>query len=136
MILKFLKIYITALAIFFIVDFTWLGLIAKTFYKNQIGYLMAENVNWIAAITFYLIFIFGLCYFVLFPALVHQNFQKLIVSSLLFGFITYATYDLTNLAVTKDWPLLVTIVDMAWGAVLSCSVALGTYFISKTFSWL
>jgi uncharacterized membrane protein len=95
----------------------WLGVVAKNFYKNQIGFLMTPNINWLAAIIFYLIFIAGLILFVVSPALAKSSLQHALVFGALFGFITYATYDLTNLATLKDWPLTVTIVDMIWGSV-------------------
>lgn len=112
---------------------TWLGLVAKDFYRNQIGYLLAPNVNWVAAIVFYLLFIVGLVVFVISPAVQKQSLMYALVYGAFFGFITYATYDLTNLATTKDWPLMVTIVDMAWGTVLAASVSVVTYFVSTRF---
>jgi uncharacterized membrane protein len=129
----FIKIFIITLPIFFIIDIIWLGLIAKDFYKNQIGFLMKSNINWIAAIVFYLIFIFGLIVFVIHPAIEKKSWMYALFLGALFGLVCYATYDLTNLAVTKDWPLLVTIVDLIWGAILSASVSVITYFITIKF---
>ncbi len=125
----FLKLYGIALPVFFVIDMVWLGLVAKGFYREQIGYLMKTNVNWVAAIIFYLLFIVGLVVFVLQPAVEKGSWMHALVFGAMFGLITYATYDLTNLALTKDWPLLVTIVDLAWGAVLAASVSVVTYFI-------
>ena len=109
----------------------WLGLVAKNFYKDQIGFLMTPNINWTAAIIFYLIFIAGLVLFVISPAMEKGSWVYAILFGALFGFITYATYDLTNLATLKDWPLMVTIVDLIWGAVLAASVSTITYFIAS-----
>ena len=109
----------------------WLGVISKDFYKQQLGYIMTPNVNWYAAIIFYLIFIAGLVLFVISPALAKNSLQHALVFGALFGFITYATYDLTNLATIKDWPLKVTIIDMIWGAVLASSVSTVTYLVSN-----
>jgi len=127
----FIKLYAIALPVFFAIDMTWLGLVAKNFYKNQIGFLMTPNINWVAAITFYLLFIVGLVVFVITPAVEKGSWMYALLFGALFGLITYATYDLTNLATLKDWPLLVTIVDMAWGAVLAASVSVVTYFIAS-----
>lgn len=125
----FIKLYAIALPVFFVIDMLWLGLVAKDFYRLQIGSLMKSNVNWTAAIIFYLIFIAGLVVFVISPAVEKNSWIHALLFGALFGFVCYATYDLTNLAVAKDWPLLVTIVDLIWGAVLAASVSIITYFI-------
>jgi uncharacterized membrane protein len=126
-----IKLYLIALPVFFAIDMLWLGVISKDFYKQQLGYIMTPNVNWYAAIIFYLIFIAGLVLFVISPALAKNSLQHALVFGALFGFITYATYDLTNLATIKDWPLKVTIIDMIWGAVLASSVSTVTYLVSN-----
>jgi uncharacterized membrane protein len=126
----FVKLYFIALPVFFAIDMIWLGLVAKDFYRNQIGFLLKENVNWIAAISFYLLFIVGVVFFVVMPALQKDSWMYALLVGALFGFITYATYDLTNLATTKDWPLFVTLVDLAWGAVLSALVSTVTFLIA------
>jgi uncharacterized membrane protein len=126
----FIKLYAIALPVFFAIDMIWLGIVAKNFYRAQIGTLMKSDVNWIAAIIFYLIFIAGLIVFVISPAVEKGSWTYAILFGALFGFVCYATYDLTNLAVAKDWPLLVTIVDLIWGAVLAASVSVLTYFIA------
>jgi len=127
----FIKLYAIALPVFFAIDMIWLGLVAKDFYRAQIGALMKPDVNWIAAIIFYLIFIAGLVVFVISPAIEKGSWMHAVFFGALFGLVCYATYDLTNLAVAKDWPLLVTIVDLAWGAVLASSVSVVTYFIAS-----
>jgi uncharacterized membrane protein len=109
----------------------WLGLVAKKLYAKQIGFLLKPDVNWTAAISFYLLFIVGLVLFVVSPALEKHSWMHALVFGALFGLITYATYDLTNLATTRDWPLLITFVDMAWGTVLSASVCTIAYFIAE-----
>ncbi|MCA6379826.1 MAG: DUF2177 family protein [Cytophagales bacterium] len=127
----FLKLYLIALPIFFMVDMIWLGLLAKNFYKNQIGFLMKPDVNWTAAIIFYLLFLVGVVLFVIEPALEKKNLMFALSRGALFGLITYATYDLTNLATLKDWPLKVVVVDMIWGAVLSGTVCGSSYWIAN-----
>lgn len=127
----FIKLYAIALPVFFVIDMIWLGLVAKDFYRLQIGSLMKSNVNWTAAIIFYLIFITGLVVFVISPAVEKNSWIQALLFGALFGFVCYATYDLTNLAIAKDWPLLVTIVDLIWGAVLAALVSIITYFIAN-----
>jgi uncharacterized membrane protein len=123
----FIKLFFTALGVFFVIDMVWLVLVAKNFYQKQIGFLMRPDVNWVAAIIFYLLFIAGLVTFVISPALEKQSWVHALLFGALFGLITYATYDLTNLATLKDWPLLVTIVDLVWGMVVSASVSVLTF---------
>ena len=130
--IMFIKLYSIALPVFFVLDMLWLGLVAKSFYATQIGYLMKTDINWTAAILFYLLFIVGLVLFVIIPAVEKSSWVHALLFGALFGLITYATYDLTNLATVKDWPLLVTVVDLAWGAVLAASVSIVTYFITNT----
>ena len=127
----FIKLYLIALPVFFVIDMIWLGLVAKNFYRNQIGFLMTPNINWPAAIIFYLLFIVGLVLFVITPAVEKSSWAHALMFGALFGFIAYATYDLTNLATLKNWPLLVTIIDLIWGAVLAASVSVITYFIAS-----
>ena len=127
----FLKLFAIALPVFFAIDMAWLGLVAKDFYSAQIGTLMKSDVNWTAAIIFYLIFIAGLVVFAISPAMEKGSWTHALLFGALFGLVCYATYDLTNLAVAKDWPLLVTIVDLIWGAVLAASVSTVTYFVAS-----
>jgi uncharacterized membrane protein len=127
--MKWLLYYGITLAVFMVIDLIWLGFIAKDIYSKYLGYLMADNVNWLAAVVFYLIFIGGVCYFVLYPSLIDKNMTNLLIRAALFGFITYATYDLTNLATIKDWPINITIIDLIWGTTLSTSVSVISYFI-------
>lgn len=127
----FIKLYAIALPVFFAIDMIWLGVVAKNFYRAQIGTLMKQDVNWAAAIIFYLIFIAGLVVFVIAPSMEKGSWKHAILFGALFGLVCYATYDLTNLAVAKDWPVLVTLVDLAWGAVLAASVSTVSYFIAN-----
>ena len=127
----FTKLYLIALPVFCAIDMLWLGLVAKNFYRGQIGFLMKTDFNWIAAISFYLLFIGGLVYFVIAPAVEHGTWTSALFVGALFGLMTYATYDLTNLAAIKDWPLTLTIVDLLWGMLLSASVSTLTFLIAK-----
>ena len=125
------KLFFIALPVFLAIDMVWLVLVARNFYKEQIGFIMRPDVNWAAAIIFYLIFIAGLVLFVIQPAIEKDNWKSALIMGAIFGLVTYATYDLTNLATLKDWPLLVTVVDLIWGAVLSASVSVITVIIAS-----
>lgn len=128
-----IKLYLLSTAIFFAIDMVWLGLVAKNFYQQQIGFLMKTDINWLAAIIFYLLFIVGLVIFVIQPALDKNSLQHALIYGALFGLITYATYDLTNLATLKDWPILVTVVDMIWGSALASMVSTASYYLAQKF---
>ncbi len=119
----FLKLYAIALPIFFAMDMLWLGVVAKKFYAQHIGLLLKSNINWAAAILFYLLFLVGLVVFVIGPAVERGGWSRALLFGALFGLITYATYDLTNLATLKNWPLALTVVDMLWGMVLAATVS-------------
>lgn len=129
----FLKLYLIALTVFLGIDMIWLNLIAKNFYAKQIGYLMAKNPNIYAALIFYLIFIAGLVFFVVSPAVDKKMWTQALLAGAFFGLVTYSTYDLTNLATVKNWPLVITIVDLIWGMVVSATVSVITYFIALKF---
>ncbi len=129
----FVQLYFIALPIFFAIDMVWLGLISKNFYQKNIGFLMTQNVNWVAALIFYLLFITGLVIFVITPALENNSWLMALSLGALFGLITYATYDLSNLATLKNWPLLVTIVDLMWGTFVSSAVSVFSYLVAKKF---
>jgi uncharacterized membrane protein len=128
----FLTLYAISVPIFFIIDIIWLGFVASSFYRDRIGHLM--EINWTAAIIFYLVFLVGLTVFAIYPTVSQGGgWQTALLWGALFGFFTYATYDLTNLATLKDWPLDMVIVDMLWGTVLGASVATVTVLIYGMF---
>jgi uncharacterized membrane protein len=127
----YIKLFFIALPVFFAIDMIWLVLVARNFYQKQIGFLMRPDINWFAAIIFYLLFILGLVTFVISPAVEKHSWIHALLFGALFGLITYATYDLTNLATLKDWPLVVTVVDLIWGTVLAGSISVITYLIAS-----
>ena len=129
--IKTFLVYLITVPIFFVIDLVWLGVIARGFYQKHLGYLMRPQINWAAAILFYLLFIIGIVLFAVRPALELQSPMRALVFGALFGFFAYATYDLTNLATVKDWPVIVTAIDLIWGTVLCGAVALGSYVISN-----
>jgi uncharacterized membrane protein len=130
----FIKLYAIALPIFIALDMAWIGFVAKNFYAKQIGSLLKPNVNWPAAILFYLLFLVGLVVFIITPAIEKNSWTHALLFGALFGLICYSTYDLTNLALAKDWPFIVTVVDLIWGAILAASVSVITYFIANKIS--
>lgn len=127
------KLYFVTLAVFFVIDLVWLGVVARGFYTKHLGFLMSPSPNWLAGILFYLVFIVGLLVFVVAPGLEAGSLKVTLLRAALFGFITYATYDLTNLATIRNWPVLITIVDLAWGTTLSVIVSLASFLIGR---WL
>ncbi len=129
----YLKLYAATFAVFFAIDMVWLGFVARQFYVRHLGQLLAPRPNWAAAIVFYLIFIAGVLCFVVLPGLKTQETANSLLRAAFFGLVTYATYDLTNQATLKGWPLTVTLVDMAWGAVLTTLVSLAGLKIGQ---WL
>ena len=130
--IQYILLYIATIPVFFAIDMIWLGFVASGFYKSQLGELLGP-VNWPAAIIFYLLFIIGILVFAVIPGLEASSFYKTLMYGALFGFFTYATYDLTNLATLNNWSIAVTLVDLVWGTVLSASVASVSYWIGKTF---
>ena len=129
----YVKLYGLTVPIFFVIDIIWLGVVAKGFYQKNLKYILSPNVNWTAAIIFYLIYIAGILIFAVLPALAKDSLRHAAVWGALFGFFTYATYDLTNLALLKDWPIVIVIVDILWGVVLCSAVATLSFYLAK---WL
>jgi len=129
----YLKLYLLTVPVFFVIDIIWLGVVAKSFYQKNLKYILSPNVNWTAAIIFYLIYIAGILIFAVLPAVAKDSLRHAAVWGALFGFFTYATYDLTNLALLKDWPIIIVIVDILWGVVLCSAVATLSFFVAK---WL
>jgi uncharacterized membrane protein len=125
-----IKLFFIALPVFFAIDMLWLGFVARKFYSQHLGFLMRPDVGWVPAIIFYLLFITGLVTFVISPAVEKHSWLNALLYGAFFGLITYSTYDLTNLATLKDWPIIVTVVDLIWGMVLSASVSVITYLIA------
>jgi len=129
----YFKLYLLTIPIFFLIDLLWLGLIARGFYRTHLSDFLSDSVNWTAAMVFYFLYIVGILLFAVIPALESGSWQKAVIWGALFGFFTYATYDLTNLATLKNWPLTVVVVDILWGVVLCTSVAFSSYQIGR---WL
>ena len=123
-----LKLYLLTVPVFFLIDMVWLGFVARNFYKEQLHSLLSPQVNWTAALLFYFIYIAGILFFAVRPGLEAGSLARACLSGALFGFFTYATYDLTNLATLRDWPVLVSVVDIGWGT-LSCTLVSGAAYL-------
>jgi uncharacterized membrane protein len=126
-----LTVYLVALAIFVSIDLVWLGFVAKSFYSAEIGGLLAEQMNLPAAVLFYAIYAVGLMVFAVQPGLTSGGWFRAAMLGGLFGFVAYATYDLSNLATLRGWSTKLAIVDMVWGAVLSGLTAAITVLIAE-----
>lgn len=127
--LNYLYLYLATVPVFFAIDMLWLGFIANSLYQSKLAHLLGP-VNWPVAVTFYLIYIVGILFFAVRPALDSGSTTTALLLGAAFGFFTYATYDLTNLSTLKDWPVTITIIDIIWGTVLSASVAYISYRIA------
>lgn len=130
---SFTKTYLVAVPIFFLMDMVWLGVVAKGIYGKYLGHLMRPVPNWPAAVAFYLMFIVGLIIFVIQPALKNHSLPYALLYGGMFGFFTYMTFDMTALAVLKDYPWQIVIVDTIWGVVLAGSVCSLTYLVSSKY---
>ena len=128
-----MKQYMTSLIAFILIDFVWLVWIAPRFYQAHIGHLMSPDVDLKAAIAFYLIFLAGLNLFVITPQATN-TLGWVAAYGAAFGAVTYGTFDLTSVAVMKDFPYLVALVDMSWGACLSAGVSVSTVWIGRTWA--
>jgi uncharacterized membrane protein len=125
--------YLLSLIVFLMIDMLWLGVIAKSIYQKYLGGFLTENVNWTAAIIFYFIYVVGISIFAIYPSANKGSVYPAILMGALFGFFTYATYDLTNLATLKGWPLPIVFIDIIWGSVLSAVVSFSGFYFVK---WL
>ncbi|MBN1664566.1 MAG: DUF2177 family protein [Deltaproteobacteria bacterium] len=129
--MKLVYLYLLTLPVFFGIDMLWIGVLAKGFYRNNLGHLLRPDINWAAALIFYFLYIVGILIFATLPALEKQSLRQAVVMGALFGFFAYATYDLSNLATLKNWPVNVVFVDILWGMVLTASVAAASFFIGR-----
>jgi uncharacterized membrane protein len=130
---NWLKLYFLTVPVFFAVDLFWLGFLAKDFYHDRLAPWLSPSLNWPAAILFYLLFIVGILYFAVAPALAQGSLGRAVTNGLLFGFFTYMTYELTNLATLSHWPMQVVLIDTGWGMALCAGVAALSYLVGR---WL
>jgi len=125
----YLKLYLYTVPIFFAIDMLWLGVIAKQFYQTRLAHLLATDVNWAAALVFYAIYIAGILLFAVVPGLRARSLRKALLHAAGFGFFTYITYELTNMATLPNWPLSMVVIDTLWGVALCSAVAAAAYGI-------
>jgi uncharacterized membrane protein len=132
--MRYVSMYFATAVPFWIADLLWLGVVARTFYRDSLGSLMANPIDLKAAIAFYLIFPIGIVIFAVAPAFASGGAAHALLMGALFGFFCYATYDLTNLATLKNWPLKMSLVDMVWGTVLTGASAWAGYQLTRLFA--
>ena len=123
--------YVLTTIVFLIIDLAWLGFIAKNLYQKYLGGFLTDQVNWAAAFIFYLIYVVGISVFAIYPAVNKNSALSAIMLGALFGFFAYATYDLTNLATLKGWPITIVFIDIAWGVFLTAAVSLSGFYIAR-----
>lgn len=123
--------YLLTFIVFLMIDLLWLGFIAKNLYQKYLGDFLSDTVNWTAAFVFYFIYVAGISIFAIYPAVQKDSVFNALLMGALFGIFTYATYDLTNLATLKGWPLPIVFIDILWGAILSALVSLSGFYIVK-----
>ena len=126
--------YVAALVVFVAVDMVWLGTMSGRLYKPILGDILAPQVNMAAAAAFYLRYPIGLVIFAINPALKAGGVSTALLYGALFGFFTYATYDLTNQVTLRNWSSLLTVVDIAWGSFLGAVTAASTFWIVSRFA--
>lgn len=129
--LQILYTYLLTLPVFFAIDLLWLGVIGKGIYDKYLGSFLADSPNWAAAGIFYSAYVFGIIYFAVLPAMESGKLTDAVIKGALFGGLAYATYEMTNWAVLKDWPAAIVFIDIAWGVVLTASVAAAGFYIAQ-----
>jgi uncharacterized membrane protein len=128
---RLLVAYATTLVVFCCGDFVWLGGVAKEYYQSQLGGLLLAQPNWAAAVIFYALYAAGIVFFCISPALDAASLGKAALLGALLGALAYATYDLSNLATLKGWPVALSLVDIAWGAFVTSVAASAGYQMTK-----
>ncbi len=132
--LKYLGIYFSFLISLIVVDMIWLLVIAKTLYRDSMGHLMADEPKIAAGLAFYVLYAIGVSIFVIVPAVSKQSWFDAVLYGALFGFFCYMTYDLTNLAVVRNFPTQLAFIDMAWGSLVTAALSGFTYWITNKIS--
>jgi uncharacterized membrane protein len=127
-----LKPYLAALLVMGVLDALWLGVIAKDFYREQIGAQMVEQIRWAPALVFYFAYPAALVALALFPA--GQPFSHQVARAALVGLVAYGVYDLTNLSTLRHWPLKLALVDTAWGTFASAAAGAAAAWVAQKFN--
>ena len=126
----FLKLFGATGAAMFALDLVWLGIVAKGFYARHMGSLLRPDVKWVPALLFYVVYVAAIVVFVVMPAAERRSLGRALAMGAFFGLAAYATYDLTSLALIRDFPLIVVLVDLAWGVVLTTVAAAVGYAVA------
>jgi uncharacterized membrane protein len=125
-----LKLYPAMLAAFLALDVAWLGIVARGLYQRQMGHLMRPQANWGAAVPFYLIYVGAILVLCVLPAVEKGSLPRALALGAVFGLAAYAAFDLTALAVLRDFPAGIVPVDLTWGVVLTASVSAVGYRVA------
>lgn len=131
--MRYVAAYCGAALVFCVMDFIWLTKVAKNFYQSHMGELMTTEVKMVPAIIFYLVYLVGVVVFAISPALRAQNAMLAAGLGLLLGVVAYGSYDLTNMATLKGWSITLTLVDIAWGAVITATSAVAGFYAARIF---
>lgn len=131
--MTYIVAYLASLGLFFAADMVWLGTMASRIYRPTLGDIALSGVNLAPAIAFYVLYPIGLVFFAILPALKEGGIYAAILYGALFGFFTYATYDLTNQATLRNWTLQLSAIDMAWGTVLAAGAATAGFLAAAKF---
>ena len=129
--IRYLLTYSATLVAFLAVDFIWLGFVATRFYREQLGQMMLDKPLLGVAFVFYALYAVGILVLAVLPGVREDNWRTAALLGALLGLVAYGTYDLTNLATLKGWPVTMTFVDMAWGAVLTAISATAGYYAAS-----
>jgi len=129
--MQFLIAYLVTVVVFLVIDYIWLGIIMKDYLQTQLGHLMVDEVNLTIAAFFYLFFAAGIVLFCVMPAFEAQSWIKAAVLGGILGFLAYGTYDVTNMATLKDWPVMMSVIDIAWGTTLTAVSATAGYVVTN-----
>lgn len=133
MFLQITTAYISTAIVFFTIDFIWLSKMTGLFYRARMGDMLLYQPNFAVAGAFYLVYVAGIVYFAVIPALNSGHWTNALISGAILGFVAYGTYDMTNLATLKNWSWSLSLVDMLWGTFLTATASTAGYFVTQKF---
>lgn len=134
--MKWISAYVVAGLVFGLLDFLWLGKIGRPLYEARMGQFLADRPNMGAALLFYAIYLVGITWFVVVPALDKDSLGAAAIGGFLLGLVAYATWNLTNLAVLKDYPSSIVPIDMAWGSLATMATSVLTVLLVRALPWV
>ena len=127
----YLIAYVSTALVFFGLDFLWLGLIARNLYRARLGELLSDQPNLAVAGIFYVVYVLGPVVFVVVPSLAGGSWLPVLLKGALIGLVAYGTYDMTNLATLRNWPVDLSLIDLAWGTALTAVSSLAGVLITR-----